>query len=74
MKLEAAHYLDKVGATVAEVERIIDLHEYPDDPRTVLVRGLLATIAQYHRGAVLLIKSGIDDSAYALARGHKTVT
>ena len=68
MKLELAHHLDKVGATVAEVERIVDLHKYSDDPRTVLVRGLLASSVQHHRSILLLIKSGIDGSAYALAK------
>lgn len=68
MKLELADYLDKARATVAEVGHILDLHEYPDDPRTVLVRGLLATIGQHHRSVLLLIKSAVFDSAYALAR------
>ena len=68
MKIELAHHLDKVGATVAEVERIVDLHKYSDDPRTVMVRGTLAVIVQHHRSALLLIKSGINSSAYALAR------
>ena len=68
MKPELADHLDKVRATVEEVERIVDLHEYPHDPRTVLVRGLLATIDQHHRSVLLLIKSGIVTSAYALAR------
>src|ERR1700739_2922329 len=68
MKLELAHHLDKVGATVAEVERIVDSHKYPDDSRTVLVRGLLAVIVQHHRSMLLLIKSGVNASAYALAR------
>ena len=35
MKPELADHLDKVRATVEEVERIVDLHEYPEDPRTV---------------------------------------
>jgi hypothetical protein len=68
MKLELAHHLDKVGATVAEVERIVDSHKYPDASRTVLVRGLLAVIVQHHRSMLLLIKSGVNASAYALAR------
>lgn len=68
MKPELTDHLDKVRATVEEVERIVALHEYPDDPRTVLVRGLLATIDQHHRSVLLLIKSGIVGSAYALAR------
>ena len=68
MKPELAHHLDKVRATVEEVKRIVDLHKYPDDPRTVLVRGLLATIVLHHSSVLLLIKSGIVGSAYALAR------
>lgn len=68
MKAELAHHLDKVRVTVAEVERIVDLHEYPNDPRTVLVRGLLATIIEHHRSVLLLIKNGSAGSAYALAR------
>ena len=68
MKVEAADYLDKAWATVAEVERIVDLHEYPNDPRTVLVRGLLATMAQYHRSARLLVQSGFVGPTYVLVR------
>ena len=68
MKPELANHLEKVRATVEEVERIVDLHKYPDDSRTVLVRGLLAMIDQHHRSVLLLIKSGIVGSAYALAR------
>jgi hypothetical protein len=68
MKPELAHHFDKVRATVEEVERIVDLHKYPDDPRTVLVRGVLATIVQHHRSFLLLVKSGFVGSAYALAR------
>jgi hypothetical protein len=34
----------------------------------VLVRGLLVTIDQHHRSVLLLIKSGVVGSAYALAR------
>lgn len=68
MKLELAHHLDNVQAAVLEVQRIVDLHKYPDDPRTVLVRGLLATIVQHHRSALLLVKSAFVGSAYALVR------
>ena len=68
MKPELAHHLEKARATVAEVERIVDLHEYPDDLRTVMVRGFLATMILHHRSILLLIRSGIVGSAYALAR------
>lgn len=68
MNLELAGHLDKVRATVEDVVRIVDLCEYPDDPRTVLVRGLLATIDEHHRSVLWLIKRGAVGSAYALAR------
>jgi hypothetical protein len=67
VKLELAGHLNKVRATVEDVERIVDLYEYPDDSRTVLVRGLLATIDEHHRSVLLLIKRGAVGSAYALA-------
>ena len=53
MKPELAHHLDKVRATVEEVRRIVDLHKYPDDPGTVLVRVLLATIVLHHSSILL---------------------
>jgi hypothetical protein len=68
MKPKLAHHLSKVRATVAEVERIVDLHKCPDEPRTVLVRGLMATLDQHHRGVLLLIDSGLVGPAYALVR------
>jgi hypothetical protein len=49
MKPELAKHLDKVRDTVAEVDRIVSSHTYPDDRRTVLVMGLLATIIQHQR-------------------------
>ena len=68
MKPKLADHLSKVRSTVAEVRHIVDLHKYPDDPRTVLVRGLIATLDQHHRGVLLLIDSGVVGSAYALVR------
>jgi hypothetical protein len=68
MKPELAKHLDRVRATVAEVDRIVSSHNYPADKRTVLVMGLLATIIQHHRGILQLVKSGIVGSSYALAQ------
>ena len=68
MKLELARHLDKTGDTVNEVVRIVSSHEYPSDTRTVMVRGLLATIIEHHRSILRLLKSGSVDSSYALAR------
>ena len=68
MKLELARHLDKTRDTVNEVDRIVSLHRYPSDTRTVMVRGLLATIIEHHRSILQLVKSGGVDSSYALAR------
>jgi hypothetical protein len=68
MKFELTRHLDKARDTVTEVERIVSLHGYPTDKRTVLTRGLLSTIIEHHRGMLILIKSGTIGSAYALAR------
>lgn len=67
MKSELSRHLSEAEAIVQEVQRIVDFHQYPDDPRAVLVRGLLAIVVQHHRSALLLIKRGIAHSAYALA-------
>ena len=69
MKPELSKHLDKVRATVAEVDRIISLHKYPSDRRTVMVMGLLSTIIQHHRSMLHLIKSaGAAGSSWTLAR------
>lgn len=68
MKAELSHHLSEAGATVQELQRIVDCCPYPDDPRTVLVRGLLATVVQHHRSVLWLVRRGLLHSAYALAR------
>jgi hypothetical protein len=68
MNLELAKHLDKARDTVTEVDRIVSSHGYPDDRRTVLVRGVLAAMRQHHQSALELLKSGAVFSAYALAR------
>ena len=61
-------HLGKARDTVTEVDRIVSSHTYPDDTRTVMVRGLLATMIQYHRSVLLSVQSGIVAPAYSLTR------
>jgi hypothetical protein len=68
MRPELLEHLDKARDTVSQVERIISSHEYQGDTRTVMVRGLLSTIIEYHRSMLQLIKSGAIASSRALAR------
>jgi|SRR3974390_1343895 len=68
MTPELAKHLDKARDTVTEIDRIVSSHQYPGDTRTVMIRGLLATITEHHRSILQLLKSGAVDSSYALAR------
>lgn len=60
--------MEKVEGAVAEVSRILALHTYPDDSRTVIVIGLLSTMIEHHRAMLLLIRNGRVGSAFSLAR------
>jgi len=68
MKPELLEHLDKARDTENQVDRIISSHEYPGDTRTVMVRGLLSTITEYHRSMLQLIKTGAIASSRALTR------
>jgi hypothetical protein len=68
MKAELARHLDKVHDTVGEVDRIVSSHRYPDDKRTVLVAGLLATVIDQHHGVLQLLKCGSVGPSYSLVR------
>jgi hypothetical protein len=58
MKLELAEHLKKVRGTVNEVDRILGVPKYANDPLSVMVIGLLSTIIQHHRSIVVLVSSG----------------
>jgi hypothetical protein len=68
MNLELERHFEKARDTVAEVDRIVSLHSYPSDARTVIVRGLLGIVMEHHRSILQLLRSGAVDSSYALAR------
>ena len=68
MKAKLREHLKKVRETVTEVVRVLALHKYPDDSRTVMVAGLLFTIIEHHRSILLLITSGSERSAISLIR------
>jgi hypothetical protein len=68
LKSELVRHLDKVRDSVAEVDRIVSSHRYPDNKRTVMVVGLLDTIIEYHHGVLQLIESGSVGPSYSLVR------
>lgn len=61
-------HLKKVESAIAETNHIIAQHDYPDNSRTVIVIGLLATMIEHHKSMLLLIRNGRVGSAFALAR------
>lgn len=65
---EVEGHLKKVEGAVAEAHRILAQHNYPDNSRTVIAIGLLATMIEHHHGMLLLIRNGRVGAAFALAR------
>jgi uncharacterized protein DUF6988 len=59
---------DGLSCAVGEVSRILALHRYPDDTKTVIVMGFLSIMIEHHKAMLLLIRNGRVGSAFALAR------
>jgi hypothetical protein len=68
MRSEITEHLKKVEGAIAEANHILAKHDYPDNSRTVIIIGLLATMMEHHKAMLLLIPSGRVGSAFALAR------
>lgn len=68
MKPQTEDHLKKVEGAVAEANHILAGHDYPDNSRTVIAIGFLATMIEHHRAMLLLIRNGRVGSAFALAR------
>jgi len=68
MTPETEAHLKRVEETVAEASRILALHTYPDDSRTVTVIGFLSTMVEHHKSMLLLVRNCKVGSAFALAR------
>jgi hypothetical protein len=68
MKPETESHIKDVEKTIGEVSRILGLHTYPDDTKTVMVMGFLSTMIEHHKAMLLLIRNGRVGSAFALAR------
>lgn len=58
MKPETEEHLKKVEGAAAGANHILAQRNYPDNSRTVIVIGLLATMIEHHRAMLLLIRTG----------------
>jgi hypothetical protein len=68
MKTETEVHLKKVEEVIAKATHILAKHSYPDNSKTVLVVGLLATMIEHHRAMLLLTRNGMVGSSFVLAR------
>jgi hypothetical protein len=68
MTPEAIEHLTRVEAAIREAKRLLSIHGYPDDLRTVMVIGFVDQVIEHHDSMLLLIRGGKVGSAFALAR------
>lgn len=61
--------LQKVERAIQAAKALLNRHGYADDLRTVLVVGFLDQMIEQHGALLLLIRSAMVGSAFALARG-----
>lgn len=68
MTQETIEHLNQVESAVRQAKRLLGLHGYPDDLRTVMVIGFIDQIIEHHEAMLLLIRADKVGSAFALAR------
>jgi len=68
MTQETIEHLNRVEAVIREAKRLLGIHGYPDDLRTVMVIGFVDQIIEHHEAMLLLIRAGKVGSAFSLAR------
>jgi hypothetical protein len=68
MKPETEAHLKQIERVISDANHILAQNDYPDNSRTVVVIGFLATMIEHHRSMLLLIRNGRVGSAFALAR------
>jgi hypothetical protein len=68
MQPKTTAHLEQVEKIVDEAHKILSKHAYPDNTRTVLVAGFLATMIELHGAMLRLIRDGKVGAAFALAR------
>jgi uncharacterized protein DUF6988 len=68
MKPETEAHLKKVESAMLEASHILATQDYPDNSRTVIVIGFLATMVEHQKAMLLLIREGKVGSAFVLAR------
>jgi hypothetical protein len=68
MTPETREHLQHCEAAIQEAKRLLAIHGYPDDLRTVMVIGFITQLVEHHEAMLLLIRADKVGSAFALAR------
>ena len=61
-------HLNRVEKRIRTARRLLAQHGYPDDLRTVVVSGFIDQMIEHHAALLLLIRSRLVGSAFALVR------
>jgi hypothetical protein len=65
---EVEQELKNAEETIAMVRSLLTRHRYPDDLRTVVVSGFISQRIEHNDAIVLLLRSNLVGSAFALVR------
>jgi len=65
---QTTKHLNNVEQAIQTAKKLLAKHGYPDDLRTVVVIGSIDQMIEHHAALLLLIRSGLVGSAFALER------
>lgn len=68
MELEIRSLLEKTTRFKRSLGALVTAHEYPTDPKRQLLLAYHSIMSEHHEAICLLIKNGLDGSAFALVR------
>lgn len=68
MKAETNEQIAQVERAIQATRALLSRHAYPDDLRTVIVAAFIDEVIEYHASVLLLVRSGMVGSAFALGR------
>jgi hypothetical protein len=57
MTPETREHLQHCEAAIQEAKRLLAIHGYPDDLRTVMVIGFITQLVEHHEAMLLLIRA-----------------
>jgi hypothetical protein len=65
---QPTEHLNKIDQAMKAAKKLLAQHGYPDDLRTVVVIGFIDQMVEHHTALLLLIRSSLVGSGFALVR------